>query len=70
MLFSILEVIEIQLSSMFEMGKGHILCSAKVISFIIEMVDLLHSINNCRCKEEIRWDGWVKTVERVREKVG
>ena len=41
MFFSILKVIEIQFSSIFEMGKGHIVNSATVLSSIIEMGDLL-----------------------------
>ena len=56
--FSILEVIEIY-TTQLEMGKAHILNSATVLSSVIGMGDLLHSINNCRCREEIRWDGWM-----------
>ena len=46
MFFSILEAIEVQFSSIFEMGNGHILNSATVLSSITGMGDLLHSINN------------------------
>ena len=56
--FSILEVIEIY-TTQLEMGKAHIFNSATVLSSVIGMGDLLHSINNCRCREEIRWDGWM-----------
>ena len=59
--FSMLEVIEIY-TTQLEMGKAHILNSATALSSVIGTGDLLHSINNCRCREEIRWDGWVKTI--------
>ena len=46
MFFSILEAIELHFSLIFEMGNGHILNSATVLSSITGMGDLLHSINN------------------------
>ena len=59
MFFSILEAIEVRFSSIFEMGNGHILNSATLLSSIIGMGDLLHSLNNGRCREEMQWDGWM-----------
>ena len=70
MFFSILEAIEVQFSSIFEMGNGHILNSATVLSSIIGMGDCCTlSTTEGVGKKRSGMDGWVKTIERDRRKV-